>query len=163
VRSVFTGVIGLTWAALMLGGAFRPAMPTATAGSRPDPGYIAPSFPELQALQGKAVYLNFWASWCGPCRLEMPEIERLSNHLPPNTAVLTVSLDSQSEVARTFFASKGYTYPVIMDPEGIIGDRYRAISFPTNLFISPSGRVTARVNGPLSYSSMLDFLTAAGR
>lgn len=109
------------------------------------------------------MFVNFWASWCGPCRLEMPEVQRLSASLPPDTAILTVNTESSPETVRRFLESEGYTFPVVQDAEGRAAIDYMVLSLPTSLFISPDGVVTARVNGPLTYGAMLDYLKAAGR
>lgn len=163
------------WAILLLGGAFRPQPETAGASPRPEVGYPAPPFTlrsgsgeqvSLADLRGKAIFLNFWASWCGPCRLEMPELERLQAELPPGTAILTVNVtaqESSAEVALGYLREHGYTFPAVLDPDGSVSNQYRVISLPTSLFISPEGVVTARINGPLSGSAMRGYLQAAGR
>lgn len=175
MRKPLTIAVGLMWAALLLGGAFRPPLPPSGTAARPDVGYTAPPLTardmegrpvSLDALRGKAVFLNFWASWCPPCRLEMPEIEALSHQLPANAVLLTVNMTSQEssvDAVRQFLAGKGYTFPVALDPTGDTGRAYRVVSLPTSLFIGPDGRITARINGPLSGGAMLDYLKAAGR
>lgn len=162
------------WAVLLLSGAFRPQPETAGEAARPDVGYMAPPFTlkdaagkevSLADLRGQAVFLNFWASWCGPCRLEMPELERLQAELPPGTAILTVNVTAQEsspEVALGYLREHGYTFPVVLDPDGSVSNQYRVISLPTSLFLSPDGVVTARINGPLARSAMLGYLQAAG-
>lgn len=165
-----TGVVIMMWALVLLGGAFRPG------GGAPGVGAaVGQQAPPLQArtldgaavsladYRGKAVFVNFWASWCGPCRLEMPEVQRLSASLPPDTAILTVNTESSPETVRRFLESEGYTFPVVQDAEGRAAIDYMVLSLPTSLFISPDGVVTARVNGPLTYGAMLDYLKAAGR
>lgn len=178
MRNRLVYAVSLMWAALLLGGAFRPSVaPPGAGGIQPQPrsGYPAPSIAladldgkpvRLSDLQGKAVFLNFWASWCGPCRLEMPEVERLSRALPTGTAILTVNMTAQEQsedTVRAFLAAQGYDFPVALDRQGTVGEAYQVLSLPTSLFISPAGVVTARVNGPLSHAAMLDYLKAAGR
>jgi hypothetical protein len=92
----------------------------------------------------------------------MPEVQRLSEHLPPDTALVTISVDDWTDaVVQAFLTQHGYTFPAVHAPSA--GDAYRVVSLPTSLFISPAGMVTARVNGPLTYGAMLDYLKAAGR
>jgi thiol-disulfide isomerase/thioredoxin len=165
------------WAVLLLGGAFRPSPPGLDATPRPSVGFPAPPIAlmdhsgrpvELEDLRGQAVFLNFWASWCGPCRMEMPEIQRLMTDLDLDgqVAILTVNMTSQelsAETAINYLNQNGYTFPVLMDPTGLVGNDYRVLSLPTSLFISPEGIVTARISGPLSHRAMTDYLVAAGR
>lgn len=165
-----TGIVVLMWALVLVGGSFRPG--SAAAGVGPSVGQQAPPLvlPALDGapvaladLRGKAVMVNFWASWCGPCRLEMPELQRLSASLPEGTALLTVNTESAPEIARGFLEAQGYDLPTVQDAEGRAAIDYQVLSLPTTLFISPEGRVTARVSGPLTYSAMLSYLKAAGR
>jgi len=176
MRKVAPYLVALMWAVLLLGGAFRPQAARAGSGGlaeRPEVGYAAPPFAAqdssgravaLADFKGQAVFLNFWASWCGPCRLEMPEIQRLAADLPPGTTILTVNMTSQESSAATALAyleDNGFTFPVTYDPSGDVGRTYRVLSLPTSLFVSPSGVVTARINGPLARTAMADYLKEA--
>lgn len=163
------------WAVLLVGGAFRPQTASGAAKPTPRVGFLAPPFtlsdPQgrpvaLESLQGKAVFLNFWASWCPPCRLEMPEIQRLASTLPPGTVLLTVNMtasESSPATALAYLKEHGYTFPVLMDARGEAGESYQVLSLPTSLFINRGGVVTARIAGPLTYGAMVDYLKAAGR
>jgi len=171
-RGLFPLVIA-TWAVLLLGGAFRPQGVDPSSPPRPDVGYPAPDLeaftPDLEPvrlsdLRGQAVFLNFWASWCGPCRMEMPEIQRLYESLPEGTTILAVNMTAQEtgpETPLAYMRANGFDFPVALDPTGKAGDTFRALSLPTSLFISPDGVVTARIAGPLSLRSMRDYLAAA--
>jgi len=177
VQRLWSGSILLIWAVLLLGGAFRPLPPGVDASPRPSVGFPAPPIAlldqtgrpvELADLRGQAVFINFWASWCGPCRMEMPEIQRLAADLGQDgqVAILTVNMTNQELSAATpinYLNQHGYTFPVLMDPYGQAGNDYRVLSLPTSLFISPDGIVTARISGPLSYRAIADYLRAAGR
>lgn len=175
MRKAMTFAVMLMWGALLVGGAFRPQQPAAGTAQHPQPGYPVPVITltdlagqpvSLDAYRGKAVFLNFWASWCPPCQLEMPEIERLAAALPPGTEILTVNMTSQEtspSVVAPFLEEKGYTFPVALDPQGTAGDAYQVISLPTSLFINPEGIITTRINGPLTYRAMSDYLKAARR
>ncbi|HEY3366529.1 MAG TPA: TlpA disulfide reductase family protein [Symbiobacteriaceae bacterium] len=176
MQRAMTVLVMMTWAAVLLGGAFRPQGPGPGAAAQPRPGYRAPALTlvdlqgqpvSLEAYRGRAVFLNFWASWCPPCRLEMPEIERLAASLPEGTAVLTVNATTRESggpaTVAAFLRSTGYTFPVALDQAGQAEAAYGVVSFPTSLFISPDGVVTARVNGPLTGGAMAGYLKAARR
>lgn len=175
MHRLMTALLVLIWAAVLVGGPFRPAQSTAPAGRKAQAGAVAPPMAltgldgtpvSLKDFEGKAVFVNFWASWCPPCRMEMPEVERLSRSLPPGTAILTVNMtpsEASPEAVRQFMADSGYTFPVALDLDGTAGETYGVLSLPTSLFISPEGVITTRVTGSLSYAAMFDYLQAAGR
>lgn len=163
------------WALVLLGGPFRPQKSDTERPPQPFVGYPAPSLAardlagnavSLADHRGKAVFLNFWASWCGPCRSEMPEIQRLAVSLPPNSAILTVNMTAQETspaAVKEYLESEGFAFAVVTDPEGTAGQAYRVLSLPTSVFVSPEGVITARINGPLTAAVMGDYLKAAGR
>ncbi|HWI51889.1 MAG TPA: TlpA disulfide reductase family protein [Symbiobacteriaceae bacterium] len=165
-----TGIVVMMWLLVLVGGAFRPGGQAAGVGAG-----VGQAAPALQAatldgrplaladLRGKAVYLNFWASWCAPCRLEMPEVQRLAANLPPGAALLTVNTESSPAEIQRFLQEHGYDFPVVQDGSGRAESDFRVLSLPTSLFISPDGVVKARVNGPLTYTAMVAYLKAAGR
>ena len=165
-----TGIVILMWALVLVGGAFRPS--AGVAGTGAQVGQQAPPLRVaaldgqpfvLSDLRGKAVFINFWASWCAPCRLEMPEVERLAANLPEGTAVLTVNTETSADVVRRFLSAEGYQFPVVLDADSRAQIDYEVVSLPTSFFVNPEGVITARVTGPLTYAAMLDYLKAAGR
>lgn len=173
MRKMLTAVLISTWAVLLLGGAFRPQGFDPNRPPRPAVGYPTPDLVavgldlkpvKLSDLRGKAIFLNFWASWCGPCRIEMPEIQRLYETLPEGTTILAVNMTAQEsgpEAPLAYLQAHGYSFPVALDLSGQAGEEFRALSLPTSLFVSPDGIVTARISGPLSYRAMSDYLAAA--
>lgn len=175
MQKVLATLVAAMWAAVLLGGAFRPHPSAGQGKPQPLAGAPAPALTvsswegqpvTLESYKGKAVMLNFWASWCGPCRMEMPEIERLAADLPAGTALLTVNVTAQEsspDAVQEFLRRSGYTFPVVLDPHARGETAYRVLSLPTSFFISPDGVITARINGPLSHRAMVDYLKAAGR
>lgn len=108
----------------------------------------------LKDFRGKVVFLNFWASWCVPCREEMPAIERLYQEFKDkNFVVLAVSVKDRRQDAIDFAKELKLTYPVALDPEGQVGLLYGAWGLPTTYLIGPRGEGLARAWGPADWYS----------
>jgi peroxiredoxin len=108
----------------------------------------------LKDFRGKLVFLNFWASWCVPCREEMPAIERLYQEFKDkNFVVLAVSVKDRRQDAIDFAKELKLTYPVGLDPEGQVGLLYGAWGLPTTYLIGPKGEGLARAWGPAEWYS----------
>jgi len=102
----------------------------------------------VAALQGKVVVLNFWASWCGPCRYEMPELEKMYQELKSKgIVVLAVNLDRESDLARNWLATMKVTFPVALDPDSKMAGMYAVASMPTTFLIDRKGVVQAKTVG----------------
>ncbi len=117
----------------------------------------------LSDYKGKVVFLNFWATWCGPCRHELPEVQELFEKMDPTeVVVLTVTLPggqekSPNEIA-SFVHDEGYTFPVLFDENGDIFSAYGVNSFPTTFMIDKEGNIFGYVNGALRLSMMEDII-----
>ena len=117
----------------------------------------------LEDYRGKTIFLNFWATWCLPCKAEMPDIQKLyeksSTEGEDAVIVLCVAAPnmgqegSEEEIA-AFMEEKGYTYPVLMDTEGELFASYGIMSFPTTFMIDRDGNVFGYVSGMLSADMM---------
>ena len=94
----------------------------------------------LSASRGKVVYLDFWASWCTPCRAALPAIEELRREFPPEAfSVLAVNVDREPEAARRFLAKSPIGYPSATDPEGRIPKSFGLETMPTSYLIDRDG------------------------
>lgn len=125
----------------------------------------------LSDYQGKTVFLNFWATWCGPCQQEMPDIQKLYEEYGNNGEELVVlgvanpSTDSYRgndgtvEEVSAFLEEKGYSYPVLMDTTGEIFAAYGVSAFPTTFMIDREGNVYGYVTGSLT-ADMLKSIVA---
>ena len=100
----------------------------------------------LSDLQGKVVVLNFWASWCPPCRWEMPAFERISNEFEDEGVLFVgLALSDTLRDARGFADSVGVTYPLALDSTGRIAAAYNVRSLPTTFFIDREGQIQRRL------------------
>lgn len=113
---------------------------------------------KLQALpdyHGKVVLLNFWATWCGPCRVEMPSMEILyQDFKDEGFAILAISSDPQgSIVTRPFVASQGLTFPILHDSDYRVSGSYGVRTLPMSFLIDRNGTLTHRVFGARDWNS----------
>ena len=122
----------------------------------------------LSSLYGKVVFLNAFATWCGPCRYEMPDIEALYEKYKDSSdvVILGVAFPSQSNEGnasyiRSFLSDGGYTYPVLMDPKGILSSVFSIRAFPTTVVFGKDGEVVSYVPGALSGEYMEKLITDA--
>lgn len=111
----------------------------------PAPQWSAPALAggaplSLSSARGKVVYLDFWASWCSPCRTALPAIEELRREFPAESfSVLAVNLDREPEAARRFLAKSPIGYPSASDPEGRIPASFGLETMPTSYLIDRDG------------------------
>lgn len=139
------------------------------ASSGPEKGAMAPDFTlkivdgegktmQLSSLQGKAVLVNFWATWCEPCKIEMPWLVELQKKYgPEGLQVIGVAVDDSGEKAISNFAHKmGVNYPVLQGTEKV-ADMYGGVEgLPTSFFIDRSGKVSDKILGLVSESLIED-------
>jgi len=127
----------------------------------PEKGRAAPDFRlatldgkrvRLSDLQGKTVLINFWATWCAPCRQEMPEIVRAySQYHDKGFEVVSVDEQEDPGTVRKWVDAFGMQFPVVMDVSGQVGQTFRAgNTFPTSMFVDANGVVTDIHYGPMS-------------
>lgn len=106
----------------------------------------------LSDFRGKVVFLNFWASWCTPCREEMPAMERLYQEFKDKDfVILAVNVKDRKHEAVDFIKEMKITYPVAFDPDGQVGLLYGAWALPTTYLIGPKGEGLARAWGPANW------------
>lgn len=112
----------------------------------------------LSDYAGKPVVLNFWASWCGPCKSEMPEFEEKYKELKGDVQFLMVNMTDGSretvEVASEFIAEQGYTFPVLYDTESNAAYLYSVYSLPTTYFIDKEGYIVAYAAGAIDGATL---------
>ncbi len=133
--------------------------PLSGAGS-PVAGQPAPDFEivyadgrrmRLSELRGRPVLINFWATWCPPCRREMPDlIEAYQAHQGEGLIILAVNIEEPASRAQAFAEEFGIPFPIVLDPEGRVSDQYQVRNLPSSIFIGRDGIISARWVGMLT-------------
>lgn len=102
----------------------------------------------LSSFQGQVVLLNFWATWCGPCKIEIPSMEELYSEMQGQGFVILAvnSQEARDQVAR-FVQDNGMSFPVVLDSTGRIGATYSVRAIPTTYIINPQGYILGRMVG----------------
>lgn len=111
----------------------------------------------LYNFLGKPIVVNFWASWCGPCKMEMPDFEEKYLALGDEIQFLMVNLTTGRETmesADAFIADAGYTFPVFYDTQSNAAVTYGAYSIPTTFFIDAEGHAIARATGAIDAETL---------
>lgn len=117
---------------------------------------------KLSNLHGKVVWINFWATWCRPCKKELPDIQALSDEYPDDLAVLAINWDESSGDARAYFKDNGLRMRVLLDRNGGVFNQYRLQGLPDSFFIDRAGNLAALQFGFLTKSKMRERLAQAG-
>lgn len=114
----------------------------------------------LNDFRGRPVIINFWATWCAPCRIEMPELERaFQAHEDQGLAILALNQAEQPDTVRTFFHDQlGLTFTPLLDEESAVADAYGAINLPTTFFVNAAGEITAVHRGVLAGEQLEGYL-----
>ncbi|HET7790086.1 MAG TPA: TlpA disulfide reductase family protein [Gemmatimonadales bacterium] len=162
-RRQWTAVISIVMAivfAIALAIKLRPEIVLVGVGSR------APEFQavdlatnrpaKLSDYRGRVLLLNIWATWCEPCRIEMPAIERLQQHLGANPAfrILSVSIDADGpEVVRNYAREMGLTFDILQDRPGTIRSIYQTTGVPESFVIDRNGTIVKKVIGAAAWDS----------
>jgi thiol-disulfide isomerase/thioredoxin len=117
----------------------------------------------LEQLQGNAVWLNFFATWCGPCHREMPDIVKLANRrFADGLRVIGINVDEDDDKVRGFRKKYNIQYPIAMDKKGVVFDALRLQYYPTSMFFKPDGHLACIRRGSLSADEMGLELTKTG-
>jgi cytochrome c biogenesis protein CcmG/thiol:disulfide interchange protein DsbE len=151
--------VGLLYATNVIGGGIAPV----------EAGSIAPPFraetvdsgvpvreKTLADYKGQVVVLNLWATWCGPCRFEMPSLEKLEHDLgPKGLKIVAVSVDNpgMESAIRDFRKELGLTFEILYAPDGKIRDDYQATGFPETFIIGRDGVIRKRVIAATDWSA----------
>jgi cytochrome c biogenesis protein CcmG/thiol:disulfide interchange protein DsbE len=127
-------------------------------------GRIAPPLPRqvlqgprvtLAALRGRPAIVNFFASWCEPCQREAPQMATLSRRLHGSARLVGIAWSDERAAAASFTARHGFRFPVLLDPNGEVGDSYGIVGLPSTFILSAQGRILRRLSGPQSATAVL--------
>jgi thiol-disulfide isomerase/thioredoxin len=114
----------------------------------------------LADLHGHPAAVNFWASWCGPCRKEAPHLDSLARSLPNGAKFVAVNWSDGLSGARAFVKHYGWRFPTLRDTDGTVGDRYGIQGLPTTFILNSDGRITETLRGPQDAATIRKALAA---
>lgn len=155
---------GLGISQYMQQGAGAAADVTSPDGFKPKPGYESAliSLPGMDEStysigggddDGKLLFVNFWASWCGPCEMEAADLQKLHEQYGDVMKLYGVNSTNydKERSAREFVEEHGLTFPMLMDREGAVTKLYKVNTFPTSFLIDGNGVIRERINGVITY------------
>lgn len=132
----------------------------------PKQGAMAPAF-ELASLDGessfrvggardKVLLVNFWASWCWPCQQEAPDLVEAFDKYKDRLDLYAVNATKYDKArnAKVFVQEQGFTFPVLTDADGAVGDTYVVNNYPTSFIIDRTGKIAARIDGMITLDSL---------
>ena len=130
-------------------------------------GKTLPQF-TLRSLDGQSItvgssdnitILNFWATWCPPCRSEMPELNEFVLQYSGTVTFYVINLREESEVVNDFMYTNQYSIPVLLDSDGAVGDLFKVQYIPTTIVVDRNGVVKYRKSGPVTKSELEDVMS----
>ena len=147
-------------AVLLAGGCQRsgaPGAPAAAEVGKPAPGFTLKDTTgkswRLGGLKGSLVFVNFWATWCPPCLAEMPSMEGLHRELAGQPFhMLTILYSDDPGAAASFAGQNGYTFPILIDPDGEVAKAYGLTGVPETFIVDPEGVLKEKFIGPREWN-----------
>lgn len=111
----------------------------------------------LDRYRGSVVVMNLWATWCPPCREEMPDLQRFySEYKSKGVVVLGVDQGESAQAARAFVRAHGVTFPILLDADQQYGGSYASIGLPTTIVVDRRGHIVRGIDGELTLAQMRD-------
>lgn len=153
----------LTMVCMLLVGCQQQQAEQAVVGSMA-PSFTAPTLQQeqldLAAFKGKRVMLNFWATWCGPCRDELPHMQQYYDEATDieMIAINRTDQDYGIDKIQAFTDEYGLTFPVVLDEDGDIAKKYGVLAIPSTYFLDENGTITAVISGPLTAEQIATYM-----
>jgi peroxiredoxin len=118
----------------------------------------------LSDLKGKKVFLNFWATWCPPCKAEMPEIEKLYQETKNSDLVIVaIEIGEPLDTVKPFIDSNKYNFKVLLDSDQSVSSKYNISAIPTSYFIDADGNIVSKSVGGMNIDQMKAAITALNK
>lgn len=115
---------------------------------------------KLSSLKGKKVFLNFWATWCPPCKAEMPDIEKLYQETKDNDLIiLAVNSGEDKKAVENFMNENNYNFTVLLDVKGEVSRLYQVTGIPTSYFIDTGGFLDDGISGAMPLEAMKEYVS----
>lgn len=116
----------------------------------------------LADFRGQVVLLNFWATWCAPCRMEMPYFQVRADQNPDDLTVIAINFDEDVEQVQAFVDEMSLSFPVLLDPGGTVNRQYRVRGYPSSYLIDSQGVLQIQHIGLMTASQLDDYLLQLG-
>ena len=111
---------------------------------------------KLSEQRGKPVFLNFWATWCGPCRVEMPDMEKLQQAMGDQILIVGIDIRESLSTVQNFLRYRGFTWTFVLDSNGAVARDYEVAAIPTSIFIDAKGVIVRKFRGTRRYATFLE-------
>lgn len=167
VGLVVAVVVAVAIGEAVSGGLATSSSPLVGQTGKPAPGFYLPGLTNsaptvsLAEFRGKPLVINFWASWCIPCRTEMPLVEQAYRAHHGTVQFLGIDSNDSSGPAMAFLRQVRVSYPTASDAKGLVANSYSLFGLPTTIFVSPSGKIVGRYIGQMHGSTLEDALKEA--
>lgn len=114
----------------------------------------------LHETRGKVVILNFWASWCAPCKIEMPHFQTVYENYKQDVEILAVNVTSKDEVddVQAFVETNTLTFPVLLDESNDVSVMYGAFALPTTIILDRNGNIAHEIIGQMDEQLLLEYI-----
>ncbi len=110
---------------------------------------------------GRPYVLNFWATWCPPCREELPELDRFAGSSAAQVDFRAINLQESGDAVNAFMSSSGYSFPVLLDLDGSVAREFKIRSIPTTLVVDAQGVIRYRKTGAVTLAELNEMLNGA--
>ncbi len=116
----------------------------------------------LDDYLGKVVIINFWATWCIPCKQEIPILNDISQEYPEDIVFLGVNVGDNLETVRKYIEEVDVSYPILIDETGVVGITYHVVGYPTTYFVDTTGIIRGKYVGLITHRIIQQYLTPLG-